>query len=78
MYGQALGRPGRPGLGQERAKTEKSLKRANQKQWKIDDPKNSPNHDAHKLKRIFDNRKTHESPLGFGFPGRLVRGIFKP
>ena len=78
MYGQALGRPGRPHLGRERAKTNKSSKRAKQKQRKTSDPKNSPNHYAQKLKRIFDNRKTCESPLENGFPGMLFGGIFKP
>ena len=78
MYGQALGRPGRPHFGGERAKTGKSSKRAKQKQWKTNDPKNSPNHYAQKFKRVFDNRKTRESPLGNGFPGRLVGSIFKP
>ena len=78
MYGQALGRPGRPGLGWERARIEKSSKRAKQKQWEIDDPKNSSNHYAQKLKRISNNRKTRESRLANGFPGRLVGGISKP
>ena len=78
MYGQALGRPGRPHLGRERAKTKKSSKRAKQKQWKTNDPKNSPNHYTQKLKRISDNRKTRESQLGNGFTGRLFGGIFKP
>ena len=78
MYGQALARPGKPALGGERAKTEKSSKRAKQKQWKIHDPKNSSNHDAHRLKRIFDNRKTRESGLENGFPGMFFGGICKP
>ena len=45
---------------------------------KTNDPKNSPNHYAYKLKRISDNRKTRESRLGNGFPGRLFGGISKP
>ena len=70
MYGQAWGRPGRPHLGRERAKTKTLSKRAKQKQWKTNDPKNSPNQYAHKLKRIFDNRKTRETPLGFWISGK--------
>ena len=78
MYGQALGRPGRPHLGRERAQTKKSSTRAKQKQWKTSDPKNSPNHYAQKLKRISDNRKTRESLLENYFPGRRFGGSFKP
>ena len=78
MYGQALGRPGRPHLGRERAKTKKSSKRAKQKQWKTNDPKNSPNHYAQMLKRVSDNRKTRGSQLANEFLGRLVGSIFKP
>ena len=67
IYGQALGRPGRPHLGKERAKTKKSSKRAKRKQWKTDIQKTAKTitHKGSNVFPIIVKHANHDQEMDF-------------